>query len=134
MSRVLGAGRGLRRWVAVAVGLLLGALLGTQGARADAPAPNPSATPAYETTDYRFPNGDAQLVGRLFRPRVTGGAPLALLVQGSDYDGANASVYWRLLATTFAKAGIASFSFNKRGVAGSTGAQTDDFDVQGRDV
>jgi dienelactone hydrolase len=114
--------------------MMLGVWVGGQGARAEPAAPSPSPTPAYETTDYRFPSGDAQLVGRLFRPRVAGSTPLVLLVQGSDYDDANASVYWRLLATTFAKAGIASFSFNKRGIAGSTGVQTDDFDVQGRDV
>jgi alpha-beta hydrolase superfamily lysophospholipase len=126
--------RGWVRRVAVAVGFILGLCVGSQGARADTPAPSPSATPPYETTDYRFASGDAQLFGRLFRPRVSSSTPLVLLVQGSDYDDANASVYWRLLATTFAKAGIASFSFNKRGIAGSTGAQTDDFDVQGRDV
>jgi pimeloyl-ACP methyl ester carboxylesterase len=57
-----------------------------------------------------------------------------VLVQGSDYDDANASPYWRLLATTFARSGIAAFSFNKRGVGGSTGTQTDDFDTQARDV
>jgi hypothetical protein len=118
----------------VAAGMMLGVWVVGQGARAETAAPSPSPTAAYETTDYRFPSGDAQLVGRLFRPRVAGNAPLVLLVQGSDYDDANASAYWRLLATTLAQSGIASFSFNKRGIAGSTGVQTDDFDVQGRDV
>jgi alpha-beta hydrolase superfamily lysophospholipase len=132
--RVPGVGFAVRRWAALAVGLPLGVWLGAQGVRADAPAPNPSPTPAYETTDYRFASGDVQLVGRLFRPHVASSTPLVLLVQGSDYDDANNSAYWRLLATTFAQSGVAAFSFNKRGVGGSGGAQTDDFDTQARDV
>lgn len=97
-------------------------------------APSPAPTPAFETRDYRFASGSVTLAGRLFVPRGATKFPLVLLVQGSDYDDANASVYWRLIAHTLAKSGIASFSFNKRGVAGSTGTQTDDFDVQGADV
>ena len=133
-SRMLGVGRWVRRCAALAVGASLGASLCSQGVRAETPAPHPSPTPAYETTDYRFASGDVQLVGRLFRPHVASSTPLVLLVQGSDYDDANNSAYWRLLATTFAKSGIAAFSFNKRGVGGSGGAQTDDFDTQARDV
>lgn len=98
------------------------------------PSPSPAPTPAFETSDYRFSTGGATLVGRLFAPRGATKFPLVILVQGADYDDANASVYWRLIAHTFAKNGIGSFSFNKRGVGGSTGVQTDDFDVQGRDV
>jgi len=99
-----------------------------------AAAPSPAPTPAFDTRDYRFASGSVTLAGRLFVPRGGTKFPLVVLVQGSDYDDANASVYWRLIAHTLAKSGIASFSFNKRGVAGSTGTQTDDFDVQGGDV
>lgn len=99
-----------------------------------AAAPSPAPTPAFETRDYRFASVGVTLAGRLFVPRGATKFPLVVLVQGADYDDANASVYWRLIAHTFAKSGIASFSFNKRGVAGSTGTQTDDFNVQGADV
>ena len=98
------------------------------------PAPSPAPTPAFESTDYHFKSGDVDLAGRLFIPRGATSYPLVLLVQGADYDDANASVYWRLIAHSFAKAGIASFSFNKRGVAGSGGKATDNFDVQAADV
>ncbi len=117
--------------------MMVGAAAAPAAARAQAsPAPTPSAapTPAFESQDYRFKSGSVVLVGRLFVPRGETSYPLVLLVQGSDYDDANASVYWRLIAHTFAKAGIASFSFNKRGVAGSGGKATDNFDVQAADV
>jgi uncharacterized protein len=99
-----------------------------------APAPSPAPTPAFESADYHFKSGGVDLVGRLFVPRDLTSYPLVVLVQGADYDDANASVYWRLIAHSFAKAGIASFSFNKRGVAGSDGKATDNFDVQAADV
>jgi len=103
-------------------------------AAALAPTPSPAPTPAFETHDYRVEAGDVELAGRLFAPRGATTYPLVILVQGADYNDANASVYWRLIAHTYAKNGIASFSFNKRGIAGSTGTQTDDPTVQARDV
>ena len=99
-----------------------------------APAPSPAPIPAFESMDYHFKSGDVDLVGRLFIPRGETSYPLVLLVQGADYNDANASVYWRLIAHSFAKAGIASFSFNKRGVAGSGGKATNNFDLQAADV
>ncbi len=97
--------------------ILGGAAAAPYASRAQAPAPSPAPTPAFVSTDYRFKSGDVELAGRLFAPRGASSYPLVVLVQGSDYDDANASVYWRLIAHSFAKAGIASFSFNKRGVA-----------------
>ncbi len=114
--------------------ILAGAAATPWAVRAQAPAPSPAPTPAFVSTDYRFRSGDVELAGRLFAPRGASSYPLVVLVQGSDYDDANASVYWRLIAHSFAKAGIASFSFNKRGIAGSGGKATDDFDVQAADV
>lgn len=88
----------------------------------------------FEIQDYHFASGSTELAGRLFVPRNRKQFPLVILVQGSDYDDANHSAYWRLLADTLARSGIGAFSFNKRGVAGSTGKQTDDPDVQSDDV
>jgi pimeloyl-ACP methyl ester carboxylesterase len=74
------------------------------------------------------------LAGAAAAPAGPACAQSCPVVQVADYDDANASVYWRLIAHSFAKAGIASFSFNKRGVAGSGGKATNNFDVQAADV
>src|SRR5579863_4841465 len=110
------------------------AILELHPAACEAADPAPAPTPAFLTHDYAIARAGFQLLGRLFVPRAEGQFPLLVLVQGSDYDDANSSVYWRLIANTLAKNGIASFSFNKRGVAGSGGVQTDNFEIQASDV
>lgn len=76
----------------------------------------------YQKTQLNFEHGGNQLEGMLIKPkRLKGPTPVLLFIDGdgdAPYDGYGYSEHvWRSLADV----GIASFSWNKPGVGGSTG-------------
>ena len=66
----------------------------------------------------RFQNGDVSLAGTLVLPRSRGPHPAIVFVHGS---GRHTRDYYRTFADHFAKYGIASLVYDKRGVGESTG-------------
>jgi dienelactone hydrolase len=94
-----------------------------------------TAKPAlpYRTSEVTFRNGDATLAGTLASPATPGRHPAVVLLQGSGPEtrwGTN-----RFIADRFARAGIVTLIFDKRGTGGSTGDwRTADFDALAGDA
>jgi pimeloyl-ACP methyl ester carboxylesterase len=74
--------------------------------------------PGHLEEEVTFSNGNATLSGTLSLPGTAGPYPAVIFVHGSGAEGRWAS---RFLAVQFARDGIASLSFDKRGVGKSTG-------------
>ena len=67
-----------------------------------------------------FLNGKQELSGSLFLPAGTGPFPVVIFVHGDGPAERNAGGYYSGFFKAFADAGIASFSWDKPGVGGST--------------
>lgn len=63
-------------------------------------------------------NGDVTLAGTLYRPRTPGPHPATVILHGSGPESRREYAYY---ARRFARAGIVSLVYDKRGVGGSTG-------------
>jgi pimeloyl-ACP methyl ester carboxylesterase len=74
--------------------------------------------PASKSEDVSFHNGGITLSGTLLRPLTAGPSPAVVFVHGSGPEGRYASHF---LAEYFARFGIASLIYDKRGVGKSTG-------------
>jgi alpha-beta hydrolase superfamily lysophospholipase len=72
----------------------------------------------YSDSEVTFRNGDVVLSGTLFIPFGSGPFPAIIFTQGSGNEGREASAY---LADYFAKKGIVTLIYDKRGVNKSTG-------------
>jgi pimeloyl-ACP methyl ester carboxylesterase len=76
----------------------------------------------YNEEKLTFQSGDARLAGTLLIPRTEGPHPAVVFVHGSGEQDRNGFVSLiRFVADHFARHGIATFSYDKRGVGGSTG-------------
>ncbi len=87
----------------------------------------------YKTREVTFRNGDATLAGMLASPTTPGRHPAVVLLHGSGPEtrwGTN-----RFIADRFARAGIVTLVFDKRGTGASTGDwRTADFQELARDA
>jgi pimeloyl-ACP methyl ester carboxylesterase len=82
--------------------------------------------------DIRFKNGDVQLAGTLIGPIAGGKRPAVILVHGSGSQNRESILPF---ARFLVRHGMALFSYDKRGVGGSTGNwQTASFDDLAGDV
>jgi uncharacterized protein len=87
----------------------------------------------YRTSEVTFRNGDVALAGTLAMPTVPGKHAAVVLLHGSGPEtrwGTN-----RFIADRFARAGIVTLVFDKRGSGASTGDwKTADFEALARDA
>lgn len=79
---------------------------------------HPKSAPGLHEEEVTFANGTVTLSGTLTLPGTAGPYPAIVFVHGSGAEGRWAS---RFLAIHFARNGIASLIFDKRGVGKSTG-------------
>lgn len=89
--------------------------------------------PAYHEEDVSFQNGDVTLSGSILLPNDGKKQhPALLFLHGSGPEGRYAS---RFLADVFARKGIATLIYDKRGVGSSTGSwRTSDFNALAQDA
>jgi pimeloyl-ACP methyl ester carboxylesterase len=78
----------------------------------------PAAPPRYKEEEVRFQNGNITLAGTLLLPVGKGPHPAVVFIHGSGPETRAAS---RFLADHFARRGIASLIYDKRGTGASTG-------------
>jgi pimeloyl-ACP methyl ester carboxylesterase len=87
------------------------------------------------TSDLSFMSEEVQLTGRLYAPRGLQRYPVVVLVVGCCQVPWADTVYVAILARGFAKLGIGTFAFDKRGAGKSGGKFTGtNFELLGTDV
>lgn len=80
----------------------------------------PSGPPPYRIEEVRFRNGDVELVGSLYLPPGPGPHPGIVVVHGSGPQGREMLEY-RSWGDYFARLGLATLVYDKRGVGASGG-------------
>jgi uncharacterized protein len=73
----------------------------------------------YDERDVIFSNGDVELSGAVLLPAGAGPHPAVVLVHGAE---AASRESYRLLASHFARRGVAALIYDKRGIGESTGS------------
>ena len=118
------------RHIALSQRLIIAVVFASVIATARSQTPRPFAT-----EDRRVQSGDIELSARLYAPENEGKFPVIVLVTGSGNESVIGDVYTQLVARSFAKAGIGTLAYDKRGTGRSTGKLTgSDFKALGADA